>query len=76
MKTDGLYTIVHIQSLRPVVPFDCNPDSDDEGMLVYGSFEAASKAADHQNGLYDVECIAFRVEALDEGVLVPVRRAA
>lgn len=51
------WTIVHKGGWEPVVPADCNPGSQDEGMLVYRSREAAQKAADHQFDTYEVDCV-------------------
>ena len=50
------WTIVD-KDKTPILPYDCNPDfEDDEGMLVYRSIEAAFKAGKHQHELYDIEC--------------------
>jgi len=46
-----------------VPPGDCNPGSDDEGMLVYRSLEAADKSAQHQTELYgDSETVARPIQ--------------
>lgn len=50
------WTIVHKGTKTPVVPFDTNPGSVDEGMLVYWSRVAADLACEHQFALYGVEC--------------------
>lgn len=52
----GLWTIVHRDGGMPVVPFGGN-EHRDEGMLVYFSMEAAEAAAQHQNELYDLDCV-------------------
>ena len=50
------WTIVHLESDIPVIPFDCNPRSKDEGMLVYRSYQAALAACVHQQSLYGIRC--------------------
>jgi hypothetical protein len=57
-----LWTIVHRASGKPVVPYDTNPGSDDEGMLVYRSRKAAELAAEHQSDMYDLDCEARRLD--------------
>lgn len=59
------WTIVHRDSRTPVVPFDCNPKSEDDGMLVYRSRQAAVAACKHQNHMYDLDTIPMRLEALE-----------
>ena len=50
-----LFVVCHA-GMNPVVPFDCNPEfEEDEGMLVYRSREAAEASARHQESLYGVE---------------------
>lgn len=46
---------------RAVLPFDSNPGSDDEGALVYRSFEAASCAAVYQCDMYGIPCYPVRL---------------
>ena len=53
-----LFTVVNRQTGIPIVPIDCNPESDDEGMLVYWSREAAELAAEHQSERYEMDCEA------------------
>ncbi len=48
MNLSSLFTILNRGTHEPVVPFDANPDSDDEGMLVYRCRAAAESAAEHQ----------------------------
>jgi hypothetical protein len=55
------WTIVHDKTRHPVIPFDCNPGSADEGMLVYRSRRAASAACGHQRQLYGVKCHAVKL---------------
>jgi hypothetical protein len=50
------YTIVNELGV-PVLPLDENPDSEDEGLLVYRSLEAAQAAADYQMFCYDLESV-------------------
>jgi hypothetical protein len=57
-----LWTIVHSDTKNPVLPMDCNPKSDDEGMLLYRSQKAAELAADYQTEMYDLVCEARRVD--------------
>jgi len=57
-----LWTIVLHGTRKPVLPNDCNPDSDDEGMLCYRSREAAEKAAKWRSQLYGLACHACEVE--------------
>lgn len=56
-----LWTIVHREDRQPVVPFDCNPGCDDEGMLVYWNYKAARSAATHQNLLYGIKSVPARL---------------
>lgn len=53
------WVVVHREDHTPVVPLDCNEDHDDEGMLVYNTFVAADRSANHQMALYDVDAIAI-----------------
>lgn len=46
------WTVVWMPSNRPIVPYDANPKSDDEGLLVYRTKKAAELAADHQFEMY------------------------
>ncbi len=60
------YTIVNEHGV-PVLPLDENPDSEDEGMLVYRSQEAAQAAADYQMLCYDLESVhPLPLHALEE----------
>ena len=43
-----------------VLPVDCNPGHEDQGMLVYRSYEAALSAAKHQENSYDLEGVEPR----------------
>lgn len=53
--------------LLPILPFDCNPDSDDQGMLVYRSKDAAQAAADYQTDWYDLDNVRpLPLHALEE----------
>jgi hypothetical protein len=66
MKIEELFTIILPGREKiPVVPFDCNPGHDDEGMMVYRSRKAAVFSAKHQNGLYDLDCIAISLSKLE-----------
>lgn len=38
--------------MTPIVPYDCNPGSDDDGLLVYRSKAAAEHSATHQTDVY------------------------
>lgn len=62
----GLWTIVHAKEKTPVLPFDCNPRSSDEGMLVYRSYSAALAASKHQNRMYDLDTVPARLEEVIE----------
>jgi len=44
-----------------VLPFDCNPGSDDEGMLVYNTFEACIHAAEHHKRMYDIDACPIQL---------------
>lgn len=60
------YTIVN-ELGNPVLPLDYNPDSEDEGMLVYRTLEAAKAAADYQMLCYDLENVRpLTLHALEE----------
>jgi hypothetical protein len=48
------YTIVNELGV-PILPLDENPDSEDEGMLVYSTLAAAQAAADYQMLCYNLE---------------------
>ena len=54
-------------SKKPVIPWDCNPGHNDEGMLVYSSHDAAMSAATHQRELYGVECEPRRLSEVCNG---------
>jgi hypothetical protein len=58
------WTVVHSDTGEPVLPFDANPESDDEGMLVYLSKIAAEASARHQAETYDLTCQAKRLADL------------
>lgn len=62
----SLWTIVHRKCKTPVLPFDSNPRSSDEGMLVYRSYQAATAACKHQNQMYELDTIPARLEAVIE----------
>jgi hypothetical protein len=67
---ENLWTIVHTDRLsprkgKPVIPFDCNPGSSDEGMLVYRSKDAAANAARHQRDTYGLACRPRRLTETD-----------
>lgn len=59
-----LFTVVNRSTGEPVTPFDCNPQSDDEGMLVYWSRRAAELAAEHQAEHYDLDCEARSLDRI------------
>ena len=46
------YTLIWEKTQTPIVPYDENPESDDEGILVYSSQEAAECAARYQTEQY------------------------
>lgn len=62
----SLWTIVHRKCKTPVLPFDSNPRSSDEGMLVYRSYSAALAASKHQNRMYDLNTVPERLEDVTE----------
>ena len=66
MTLQDLWTVVMRDTGNPVVPYDCNPESDDEGMLVYLSRRAAEMSAVHQSDLYDLDCEARRLDKVGE----------
>lgn len=49
-----LYTLIWSDTKRPIPPYDSNPGSSDEGLLVYRSLKAAESAARHQQMLYSL----------------------
>ena len=49
------WVLVWMPSGIPIVPYDLNPGSDDDGMLVYGSREAGDLAAKHQMKLWGAD---------------------
>lgn len=57
-----LWTVVMRDTGDPVIPYDCNPESPDEGMLVYLSQRAAELSAEHQSDLYGLDCEARRLD--------------
>jgi hypothetical protein len=67
MTLKDLWTVIDHATRRPVVPVDCNPQSDDEGFLVYRSRTAAELAAEHQSDLYDLDCQACRLDLAEIG---------
>ena len=62
-----LWTVIDHATRIPVVPFDCNPESEDEGFLVYRSKRAAELAAEHQSELYELDCQACRLDMVRFG---------
>ena len=48
----SLFVIVNSDTGTPVPPIDCNPDHEDQGMMVYLSREAADLAAIHQSQFF------------------------
>lgn len=60
---DDLWTL-KLPDGQPVVPYDSNPGSHDEGMLVYRSEEAAISAAKHQNEMYELNCEPCRLRSV------------
>lgn len=51
-KKSQWWTVVWSPSMTPIVPYDCNPGSDDDGLLVYRSKAAAEHSATHQTDVY------------------------
>jgi hypothetical protein len=66
-KTPKWWTVVWKQNMEPIVPFDSNPASDDEGLLVYRSKVAAEHAAIHQQEMYSdgEEAIAVPLDSVE-----------
>ncbi|MEN6507139.1 MAG: hypothetical protein ABFD92_21595 [Planctomycetaceae bacterium] len=62
MKIKDLWTVVLCKSNEPVVPIDDNPESDDQGMIVYRSQRAAELAAEYQAEMYGIDCRACRMD--------------
>ena len=62
MNITDLWTVVVRSNGSPVLPIDSNPESTDEGMLVYLSRRAAELSAEHQSELYDLDCEARRLD--------------
>ena len=54
MTLNDLFTIVYHGTVVAVVPLDSNPESDDQGMLVYRSYEAAEAACRAQADLHEL----------------------
>ncbi len=59
------WTLIWEGTTTPVVPFDENPGSYDEGMLVYRTQKAAQCACRHQRDLYDVQCKPIRLNEIE-----------
>ncbi len=59
------WTLIWKGTTTPVIPFDCNPGSDDKGMLVYCTKKAARNACRHQEDLYDVLCEPVRLDEIE-----------
>lgn len=53
MRDKGLWVLIWDKSKEPVPPLDDNTYHEDQGMIVYGSKEAADGGAKHQNDLYE-----------------------
>lgn len=64
MKARDVWTLKFPDGF-PVRPFDCNPESNDEGFLCYLSKDAAEKACRHQHDLYGLECTPCRLDQLE-----------
>lgn len=61
MRLADLHTIVHDDDpTTPVMPYDCN-SHEDQGMLVYGSEDAARASCEHQSDLYGIVCHPVRL---------------
>ncbi len=65
-KKSQWWTVVWSPSMTPIVPYDENPGSDDEGLLVYRSKTAAEHSANHQQKMYgeDQEAIAVPLDSV------------
>lgn len=65
-KKSQWWTVVWSPSMTPIVPYDSNPVSADEGLLVYRSKTAAKHSANHQQEMYgdDQEAIAVPLDSV------------
>lgn len=65
-KKSDWWTVVWSPSMTPIVPYDSNPGSADEGLLVYRSKTAAEHSANHQQEMYggEEEAIAVPLESV------------
>jgi hypothetical protein len=57
INLDSLFVVTG-KCRRPIHPVDENPGNEDQGMMVYFSREAAEKAAEYQNDMYELDAIA------------------
>ena len=67
MKIEKLWTIVLDDGLfrgEPMTPSDCNPDGNDDGMIVYRDEASAVASAKYQTEELDVPCVACRLDKL------------
>ena len=66
------WVLVWMPSGNPIVPYDSNPESDDEGMLVYRSKRAGELAAKHQMEMYgdDEQAVAIPLSQLGLAITV------
>jgi hypothetical protein len=62
IEVPNLWTVVDRKTREPVPPVDYNPDSNDQGIMVFRSRSAARMSASYQNGLYDVDYAACRLD--------------
>jgi hypothetical protein len=60
--TSDLWTIVDCGTWHPVCAFDYDLGSNDKGMIVYMTREAAEKSAEYQGDLYGLDCEARRLD--------------
>jgi len=61
-KKRHYWTLVCKGTKAAILPFDCNPHSkNDDGLLVYYSYQAARAASTHQKELYGIDCEPCRL---------------
>jgi hypothetical protein len=63
------HVLVWMPSGTPIVPFDCNPTHEDDGMLLYTSRAAAVESARHQQAMYGDDETATPVPLAQVGII-------
>lgn len=64
------WVLIWLPSCEAIPPYDSNPGSSDEGLLVYRSKKAATSAAKHQQDMYGDKETAHAIPLSQFGIKV------